>query len=81
MWMFERRVATTCSATRARRFRQQRCPPGFYAPTINMIAVAFENTNTSNIVAFMMILFPGVGGSFILPDPEVYEDLLLWRPK
>ena len=49
----------------------------FYAPTIDMIAVAFENTNTSNIVTFMMILFPGVGRSFILPDPEVYEDFLL----
>jgi hypothetical protein len=60
---------------------QQRCAPDFYALTINMIAVAFENTSTLNIVTFTMIFFPGAGGSFILPDPEVYEDLSLWRPK
>jgi hypothetical protein len=60
---------------------QQRCAPDFYALTINMIAVAFENTNTSNITTFTMVSLLGVGGSFILPDAEVYEDLSLWRPK
>ena len=54
---------------------------GSYATTINMTAVAFENTNTSNIMAFMMIRFPGAGATFALPDPEVHECLLWWCPK
>lgn len=54
-----------------------------YCTTINTTTVAFENTNTSNIVSFMTIRFPGVGESesFILPEPEVYECMLRWCAK
>lgn len=54
---------------------------GTYATTINVTATAFENTNGSDIVQFTMIRFPGAGGTFMLPDPEVLDCSLWWCPK
>jgi hypothetical protein len=52
-----------------------------YATTINVTAITFENANGSKIVEFTMIRFPGSGGTFVLPDPEVHESSLWWCPK
>jgi hypothetical protein len=56
---------------------------GAYATTINVTAIASENTNGSKIVEFTMIRFPGAGRirDFVLPDPEVHECSLWWCPK